>query len=223
MSLLADTGSAFVLGLLTPLTAACVLPLYPGFLTYLADQQPEGRHTYRLFGVLVVAGVLTFMLLLGLVFTTLLQASLTSVIGVVSPIAFGILALIAVALIVRPDMSWSGHVRTPETENSLVNAFGFGFFFGAIVIPCNPAFIAVFFTRAILFTDPVTSMVNFGAFGLGMGAPLLLFAVASARWSQEVIGTVTRYRTVINRVTGVVLLMVALYYLFVVFNVAGIR
>ena len=33
----ADFGSSFVLGLLTPLTAVCVLPLYPGFLSYLAS------------------------------------------------------------------------------------------------------------------------------------------------------------------------------------------
>jgi hypothetical protein len=30
MQILIDLGSTFLLGLLTPLTAVCVLPLYPG-------------------------------------------------------------------------------------------------------------------------------------------------------------------------------------------------
>ena len=36
MQLLINLGSTFLLGLLTPLTAVCVLPLYPGFLSFLS-------------------------------------------------------------------------------------------------------------------------------------------------------------------------------------------
>lgn len=38
VSLLADLSTSFILGLLTPITALCVLPLYPGFLAYLSNQ-----------------------------------------------------------------------------------------------------------------------------------------------------------------------------------------
>lgn len=43
-------------------------------------------------GATVAAGVLSLLALLGVVFTTVLETSLTNVVGVVSPIAFVVLA-----------------------------------------------------------------------------------------------------------------------------------
>lgn len=223
---LAELGSSFLLGLLTPLTAACVLPLYPGFLAYLSRQfdGEESRETYALFGVLVVSGVLAFMLMLGLVFSTFLQASLTSVIEIVSPVAFTVLGAVSIALILDLDFQkYAPGLQGPRFDNPLANAFGFGFFFGAIVIPCNPAFIAVFFARAFLFETPVSSMLNFSAFGLGIGFPLLVFSVVSSRWSNRVISFLKTHESKINRVSGAIMLAVAVYYLAFVFNILGLQ
>ncbi len=224
MGLLAELGSAFVLGLLTPLTAACVLPLYPGFLSYLTGRVGDdaGRRTYALAGAAVVGGVLTFMLLVGLLFTTVLQVSLTGVVNVVSPVAFALLGLVGIALLL--DMDAEGVVPSvdpPSLGTPLRDADGFEFVFGAIVLPCNPGFIAAFFARSLLVADPVSNVVGFLFFGLGIGAPLLAFSLASLQWSQAVIGTLTRYRTAINRVSGAIMLAVAVYYLVAVFQVLG--
>ena len=92
-----------MLGLATPLGAVCVLPIYPGFLVYLSTQvsgERTGRKTIFLFGLIITAGVILFMFLMGLVFTTLLEVSLTSIVQIVSPIAFGILLVISLILIV---------------------------------------------------------------------------------------------------------------------------
>ena len=95
MALLANIVTSFILGLLTPLTAVCVLPLYPGFLAFLSNKfsGKESRRTFFLFGLTILSGIIIFMILLGLIFTTVLQKSLTNVIGIVSPIAFVILGL----------------------------------------------------------------------------------------------------------------------------------
>lgn len=218
--------SSFTLGLLTPLTAACVLPLYPGFLSYLSKQfeGDESRRLYALFGLTVVSGVISFMLLLGILFTTFLQSSLTSVIQVVSPIAFGILSAASLLLIFDIDFSsrFSGF-QGPDFDIPLANAFGFGFFFGAIVLPCNPAFIATFLARAFLFQNPATSLANFLLFGLGMGFPLLFFSVASSRWSEKIIGFLKTHEKRINQVSGLIMLSVSVYYLVFVFNILGIK
>lgn len=224
VALLADLGASFVLGLLTPLTAACVLPLYPGFLSYLSSRLPEGaeRETYALTGAAVVGGVLTFMLLVGLLFTTVFQVSLTGVVSTVSPAAFALLGLVGVALLL--DVDAEGIVPTvdpPSLGTPLRDAYGFGFFFGAIVLPCNPGFIAAFFSRSLLIASPATNILSFLSFGLGIGAPLLVFSLASLQWSEAVIGTITRHKTAINRVSGSIMLAVALYYLVVVFAVLG--
>ncbi len=89
MELLTEFGAAFVLGLLTPLGAVCVLPLYPGFLVYLSSQisgKEAGRQTIFLFGLVITAGVILFMLLLGLIFTTILEVSLTNIIVALFPL-----------------------------------------------------------------------------------------------------------------------------------------
>jgi|APHM01.1.fsa_nt_gi Cytochrome c biogenesis protein len=222
---LGEISTSFVLGLATPLTALCVIPLYPGFISYLSRQldTDTDQRTYLLFGLLVAAGVVSFMLVLGVVFSTLLQQSLTSVIEVVSPVAFSLLGLMGVAMML--DLDFERYIpskETPEFENPLVNAYAFGFFFGAIIIPCNPAFVATFFARAFLFETPVTSLLNFSSFGFGIGFPLIAFSVLSQTKSQQVIGFLQRHSSVIHRGSGAVMTAISLYYLINVFNVIPI-
>lgn len=220
---------SFLLGLATPLTAVCVLPLYPAFLTYLTNQfqtkkgnSEVSRKHYALFGLLVTVGVIIFMLLLGIIFTTILQKSLTNVIGIISPIAFSILALISILLIFNVDIGrFIPKAKTPTTKHPVLGALSYGFFFGAIVIPCNPAFIAAFFARAFLATGFVSSMTNFFSFGLGLGFPLLAFSLLSVNWSQSIISFLTRHKRKINLIAGIIMLVVALYYLICVFSVFG--
>ncbi|MDY6819093.1 MAG: cytochrome c biogenesis protein CcdA [Halobacteriales archaeon] len=220
MATASQLAGTFALGLATPLTAVCVLPLYPGFLAYLSNQTENTRLSIGLLGMLVAGGVLTFMLGLGVVFTTVLEASLTNVIGVVSPVAF--LVLGAVSLLLLADVEFGRVLPTvdpPQSEYPVASAFGYGFFFGAIVIPCNPGFIAVFFARSFLFTDPVGSLLNFLAFGGGIATPLVVLAVVSDRWQTQVMSTLTGHQSLINRATGAIMLGVAVYYLVFVFEV----
>lgn len=220
--MLAELLSSFLFGLATPVTASCVLPLYPGYLSYLSKQfsGEESGRMYAIFGAIVVSGVLSFMLVLGLVFTAFLQQSLTNVIGIVSPVAFSILGIISLALLFDFDFRKYIPDRSgPRFENPLANAFGFGFFFGAIVIPCNPLFIAAFFARSFLFETPLTSLLNFTMFGLGIGFPLLAFSVISSAKSQEIIQLLQRHETMINRGSGLFMLGVSIYYLVFVFQV----
>jgi cytochrome c-type biogenesis protein len=225
MELLADLGETFVLGLLTPLGAVCVLPLYPGFLAYLANQlsgKQASRKTFIYFGLIISSGVILFMTLLGLVFSTILEVSLTNVIQVVSPIAFGILFMISLLLIFNVDIGrFLPKARAPITKNPLANAFVFGFFFGAIVVPCNPAFIAVLFTRTISTVDFLANFLRFLFFGVGLAFPLLLFAVISGASSQTIINFLTRYKRIINLIAGIIMLGISIYYLIFVFEIFG--
>lgn len=222
---LSNISTAFVLGALTPLTAACVLPLYPGFLAYLSNQlsgKSSDKRALALFGVVITSGVILFMLLFGLVFTTILQVSLTSVIGVVSPIAFGVLIIISLLLIF--DVNIGKHLpktQAPGAENPWLRAFLFGFFFGAIVIPCNPLFIAALFARTLSAMNYLGNLGSFLFFGLGMGAPLLAFSLLSTASSTAIISFLTKYRRVINVSAGVIMLVIAVYYLVFVFRVFG--
>jgi len=195
--LLTNLLTAFTLGLLTPLTAACVLPLYPGFLAYIANQSKAQRKktTLASLGLIIIAGAISFMLLIGLIFTIVLQQSLNNVIGVVSPVAFGILAVISVALILNVDFTKIiPQAKTPITKNPALTAFLYGFFFGAIVTPCNPAFIAALFATAITTMGLVTNVLLFLSFGIGLSSPLLLFSLISLKNSNLIIRSLTKHK-----------------------------
>ena len=225
MSLLADLGESFVLGVLTPLGAVCVLPLYPGFLAYISNRvsgKDADRTTILKVALYVSLGVILFMFLLGLLFTTILQVSLTRVIGVVSPIAFGILLVISLFLLFDIDVGrLIPRARVPTGKSAWGSAFLYGFFFGAIVIPCNPLFIAIFFTRSVSVLDFGANLARFLFFGLGIAAPLLVLAAASTAASGAVIRFLAKYKSAINRIAGLAMLGISLYYLIAVFDIFG--
>jgi len=223
MEFLADLAESFVLGVLTPLGAVCVLPLYPGFLAYLSNRlagRQVSRRTILGISLSVTSGVILFMFLLGLLFTTILQVSLTRVIGVISPIAFGILVVLSLLLLFDVDFSrLIPRAKVPTAKNPWLSAFLYGFFFGAIVVPCNPLFIAIFFTRSTSVLGFGSNLLRFLAFGIGIAAPLVALAALSTAASGAVIGFLTRHRSVINRIAGAAMLAISLYYLVFVFRI----
>lgn len=215
----------FTLGVATPLTAACVIPLYPAFIAYLGSAGSDGKErSIAVLGVLVVAGVLTFMAMVGVLFTVVLQESVGRVVEDVSPLAFGLLAIVGAVLVVNPKgFSRLPSFEPPQSRYPGLSAFSYGFFFGAIIIPCNPATISLFFARTpVLYDTHVESMLGFLAFGLGIGAPLLAFAVVSEPFSRKVTTTLARYSSGINRVAGAILMIISAYYLIDVFEVVPV-
>ncbi len=211
----------FLLGIATPLTAACVIPLYPAFISYLASTgESSNRWPVSVLGGLVVAGVLAFMAVIGVLFTFVFQESVNRAVEDISPIAFAILAIVGAILLVDPKgFSRFPTMEPPQSRYPGLSALSYGFFFGAIIIPCNPATISLFFARTpVLYETHLESMLGFLFFGLGIGAPLLAFAIASQPFSQRVTTTLARYSSPINRATGAILVVVAAYYLIVVFE-----
>lgn len=175
-----------------------------------------------LLGLIITAGVIFFMPLLDLVFTKLLQVSLTRTIGFVSPLAFGALALISLTLIFDVDLAkYLPRSKTPKARNPYMTAFLYGVFFGAIVIPCQPAFIATLFAIAVSSPGFLVNMLRFLLFGLGIGFPLLLFLADSAKSSRRMIGFLVGNRRKLNLGSGVIVLFVSVYYLVFVFRVFG--
>ena len=214
--------TAFFLGLLTPLGAACVLPLIPAFLLYVSSQISSERLSKPLFfiGLLVTSGIILFMMVLGLA-ATLLKESLTAAIQAVSPIAFGLLMIVGLLLAINFDFTRIiPKAKTPTAKNPLLSAFLFGLFFGAVVIPCNPGFIiALLLTSTVSVSGFFESMLSFLAFGIGICAPILLISVLPSEIVKKGMRVVNENVRKINLAVGVFMFLVSLYYLVVVFAV----
>ena len=215
----------FLLGLATPLTATCVIPLYPGFLAYLASAGERDRGPpVAALGLLVVAGVIAFMAVVGVLWTAVFRTGVAAAVELLSPLAFGALAVVGAVLIVAPNgFARLPTVEPPHSRYPTLSAFAYGFFFGAIVIPCNPGLIALFLSRSTVafpaFDSQLEVLAGFLAFGFGIGTPLLAFSFLSQPYSRQVTRTLARYSAVINRLVGVVLVAVSTYYLVAVFEV----
>jgi len=215
----------FLLGAVTPLTATCVLPLYPALVGYLASaSQGERARSPALLGALGVAGVLAFMSVAGVLTVVLLGENVGVAVRQVSPLAFLLMTVVGLLLAVAPgSFSRIPTVEPPHLQYPTASAFGYGFFFGAIVIPCNPATITFFFARATTVLPGLDSgfeaMLGFLAFGGGMGAPLLALALLSQPFSEQLTRTLARYSTPINRAVGAFLVLVGVYYLIFIFSV----
>jgi cytochrome c-type biogenesis protein len=218
---------SFLAGLFAPLGAVCVLPLYPGFLSYLASQvtSKENKNNKKrivMFGVIITLGVVLSMFLFGLIFTFFLQESLTKSIGIISPIAFGILTIISLLLIFNFDLGrFVPQLHAPVKKNPYLSSLIFGLFFGLIVLPCNPASLAVLFAVSTSATEFIINLLNFVVFGFGMGLPLLIFALISAAKSKVIIGFLSTRKRIINLIAGIIMLVISLYYLVFVFKIFG--
>ena len=216
---------SFLAGLFAPLGAVCVLPLYPGFLAFLSNQVKgkEGQKKTIIFlGLFVTLGVLISLFIFGLIFVVLLQASLTNAIGVISPIAFGLLGIVSIFMIFNFDIGrFIPKIKTPESKNPYLNSLLFGAFFGLIILPCNPASITILFAISTSTTTFIANLFNFILFGIGMGIPLLAISILSIAAGKTIIGFLTRNARKINLITGIIMLAISLYYLISVFRIFG--
>jgi len=223
MSFLLKLGESLLFGIIAPLTATCVLPLYPGFISFLANQaskKGENKKHLVLLGLLVSLGLILFMTLLGIIFTTILQISLTVVVQIISPIAFTLLAIVSILMILGIDIGKAFHsMNAPTVKSPKLNAFLYGFFFGAIIIPCNPGIIAVFFTRTVSTVGFIGNITSFLVFAIGMALPLLILAVLTQSFGKSIINFLTKNKRAIDIIAGIIMLAISLYYLITVFRV----
>src|SRR5579871_2587212 len=101
MIALLTTLGPFGLGLLN-MASPCVLPLYPGFLAFLAGNQEimANPRIARWLGVVVLAGVLLSMIVFGLI-VALLQVAAGKILALLLPLVYFIVMLMGVLLVLK--------------------------------------------------------------------------------------------------------------------------
>lgn len=210
---------SFLAGLYTPLGAMCVLPLYPGYLAFLAGRTAQGKRVSTLLlGCAVTGGVIGAMLAFGTVFVAIMQVSTGLVIGYLGPIVYLILAIMSIGMIFGVDIGRIfPTIHSPEARTPWLTAFLFGAFFGLVALPCNPASIILLFALSTTTADFLANFINFVIFGVGMATPLLILSAFSMDANKRAVSFLTRYHGIINRGAGVLMLIVAVYYLVFVF------
>ena len=195
-----------VIGFLSP----CVLPLVPGYLSYVAGLSGGGakpsQRRMALGAVLFVLGFTAIFVLQGVLFGQFGAAisdhriALERVMGVVT-IVLGVVFLGGIGLLQR-EVKWH---RLPQP--GLVGAPLLGATFGLAWTPClTPTFSAVYTLSAVQGTAGRGAFLML-FYCLGLGLPFILVALGFG-WVSSALSFVRRHRRVISGIGGVLLIAI---------------
>jgi cytochrome c-type biogenesis protein len=225
--LAADLASAFGVGLAATLSP-CALPLYPGFLAYLAAKgdRTGSAAVVRWLGLFVLLGVLTMMIALGVVLAIASGAIAGG--GAVLRIVVTITAeIVVVALGALLVLGINPFARLPslganvQARGAILSAYVYGLLYGPIALPCSAALLISIFTLSVTVGTFAERMLFFLAFGLGFGVPLFVLSLLAPAQQSWLLRQFTRHYSVATRLAGVVLIVVGASDL--VANLATIR
>ncbi|MBI4330673.1 MAG: hypothetical protein HY673_05285 [Chloroflexi bacterium] len=209
---LPELGATFLIGMAATL-APCVFPLYPGFLAYLSsNSQRLGKSRSRyLLGLLVLLGVLTMMLLIGLVVASL-GIAIGSVLVIASPLVDIMLFSLGVLLLLNfnPFLKLA-QVRMPLLSNPLLSAYVYGLLFGPVVLPCTGPIVVGVFALSFSVSQFMDKMVLFFVFGLGFGLPLLLISFVGEIKGNWLARFFAARHAWVNRLSGSILVLLSIW------------
>lgn len=208
--LVSELATGFAIGLLATLTP-CVLPLYPGFLAYLAARREDGNRSRaaRWLGLVVLAGVLTTMLVLGALMA-LLAVSTSSVLRIVTPLADIVVIALGIVLLLGRDPFAKLPILGPaQLGGGMVrSAYVYGLLYGPIALPCAAPLLVAMFGLSLSFDSFIGALAFFMAFGLGFGMPLLAISLLAYSKQLSLVRFFAIHRAVVSRAAGAVLVVV---------------
>jgi cytochrome c-type biogenesis protein len=200
---------AFGLGVLSA-ASPCLLPLYPGFIAYLAANSPilRGRAAAGLLGMAVLAGVLTTTIAFGLVVTAV-AISVGSLLAVLVPVADVVLIALGTLLILgRHPFERVPGLRVPVAGNPYRQAVLYGTLLGPLALPCAGPFIVALFAISLGVGDLASRVVRSISYGLGFGLPLVVLSLVAAARGQSLIRAIVARYGLVDRLAGFALVVV---------------
>jgi cytochrome c-type biogenesis protein len=202
--------TGFAIGIFATLSP-CALPLYPGFLAYLAARRGEdaSSRVAPWLGLVVLAGVLTTMLALGALMAAL-AVSTSSVLRIVTPLADVVVIALGIVLLLGRDPFAKLPVLGPARLGGgmVRSAYAYGLLYGPIALPCAAPLLVALFGLSLSFDSFVGALAFFIAFGLGFGLPLLAISLLAHSRQLSLVYFFARHHDVVSRVAGAVLVAV---------------
>ena len=201
----------FGFGLLSA-ASPCLLPLYPGFIAYLGAnaRSLQGRRATGLLGLLVLAGVLTTMTVIGIVLAVI-GVSTGRLLAYVTPLVDGLMVVLGILLIAgRNPFARMPGIGVPVLANPFAQAYVYGVLLGPIALPCAGPYLVSLLGISIGVADAAGKIGTFLIFGLGFGLPLVLLSLVAAARGQVIVRWFVRRHRAIEVGAGILLIVVAI-------------
>ncbi len=208
---MAELATAYGLGLLATVSP-CFLPLYPGFLAYLSAQataeRTDSRRAQAWLGLLVMAGVMSSMLVIGGAIS-LLGVAIGQVLVIVTPIADLFVITLGILLLVGVDVFGRlPSLALPGGGSPVGQAYWYGVLYGPMLMPCAAPLLVGVFTLSLTSISIPARLVFVAFFGLGLGVPLLALSLLGRIHQQRLVSWLRRFFPIARRVAGLVLIVV---------------
>lgn len=201
--------SAFALGNAAILTNACLLPLYPGLLAFLAGgASPHRMRRTAVLGILVLAGIMTTMLILGLIL-----ASVASLLSVILPVVYLAVIVLGVLMLTgRNPFERVATAQTPILRNPYLTAYLYGVLFGPMTLPCTAPVVASAFLYGVGTSATLADGITyFLAFGFGFGWPLVVIPFLALPFQRQIVGWLAQHQPIISRAAGILMIAVGVF------------
>ena len=211
---LAAWVEAFGLGSAAILTNACLLPLYPGLIAFMAGTADETRprRVTGALGVFVLLGILAMMLLIGLI-VVLLRQTMGALLQYLLPLVYGVVIVFGVLLLLnRSSFARFSTLQTPLVRNPYAAAFLYGLLLGPMTLPCTgPIITSAFVLGARDARMLLDGILYFLFFGLGFGWLLVALPLIALPLQKRLVGWLAHHHRLLNRASGVLLVAVGIF------------
>lgn len=204
----------FSLGNAAILNNVCLLPLYPGLIAFLAGntQNERSQKATRWLGLLVLAGVLTMMMLVGM-FLYLLRTAFPEILPIVLPLVYGIIILLGLLMLSgRNPFAKLATVQAPVLSNPYATAYVYGLLLGPMTLTCTgPIITTAFIVGAGDAGSLSIQLLYFIAFGIGFGWPLVILPFFAMPLQRKFTSFLTQNHLLLTRISGVMLIAIGVY------------
>jgi cytochrome c-type biogenesis protein len=209
---------AFILGNGAILGNVCMLPLYPGLIAFLAGNagSERAKRGGAWLGALVLAGVLSMMIALGLLLF-LLRQSFSTILPFLLPAIYGVVIVLGMLMLIGFNpFARLAATQAPMLRNPYLTAYLYGLLLGPMTLPCTgPLIISAFVLGVGNIGSLVEGLAYFLAFGLGFGWPLIVLPLIAAPLQRRLTQWLARNYQLVGRAAGVLLVGIGLLGLWV--------
>lgn len=204
--------AGFPFGSAAILQNACLLPLYPGLIAFLAGNagNERARSASAWLGVLVLAGILTTMLGFG-VLMALLSATFDSIAWVLPLIYAFVIGMGVLLLMGRNPFATLQTAQAPMLRNPYLTAYVYGLFFGPMTLPCTAPGLVAGLAYGAGAGGALNTLGFYFFFGLGFGWPLVVLPLLALPFQRRIIAWLTLHHDALNRASGILLIAVGIF------------
>lgn len=204
----------FTVGSASILNTACLLPLYPGLIAFLAGNANNARSRAAMgwLGLLVLAGILTMMVFIGLVLY-LAQESFGDLLIYLLPVLYGFVIFFGILMLLgRNPFARLQTAQAPVLSNPYASAYIYGLFFGPMTLPCTgPIITSAFLLGASNAGRLTEGLTYFVGVGFGFGWPLVLLPLIALPVQRRLVGWLAHHHLALTRASGVLLVSIGLF------------